>query len=181
MDASPPPGSAVCLRTAAVCPGALAFLGPTLRVWSLCRRRALPRPSCLSASSPAPHLGLCAGAVHAGAAAEPARVPCFRFLSRVPTPLRPQTLPARRAAAPLAQASGCRRVFQAPCTSRTDAPHTPPPSGQLSRISISPADPSWCWWSPGRQIQGSDFAFLCDSTGRPPCRFQLSQTLPWRQ
>ena len=134
-----------------------------------------------SAPPPQPRIwGPCACAVHARR--QPSLpVSCFQVpLPVFPLPCVLRHFPPGGLRLLLAQAALQEGVSGA-LHFRTDAPHTPP-SGQRrgSRLQTPP----WCWWSPGRQIQGSDFAPLCDSTGAPSLPFpafadSLLQAVAW--
>lgn len=171
----------MCLRTAAVCPGGPGFPGPTLCVCVSVPPQGLCPGLRASAPPPQPRIwGPCACAVHARR--QPSLpVSCFQVpLSVFPLPCVLRHFPPGGLRLLLAQAALQEGVSGA-LHFRTDAPHTPP-SGQRrgSRLQTPP----WCWWSPGRQIQGSDFAPLCDSTGAPSLPFpafadSLLQAVAW--
>lgn len=168
MDASAPPDLLCVWGLLLSAQGALAFLDSLCTCVSRAPAGALPRPSCLSSSSPAPPLGH--APVLSTLVFQPSLpVSCFQvplpmFPLPCPSRLRPQTLPARRAAA--SSCTSCRlQEGVSGCSALQDGrPSDTPPSGQRlgSRLQIPP------WWSTGREIQGSDFAPLCDSRTAAP-------------
>lgn len=159
----------MCLRTAAVCPGGAGFPGLTLY---LC----LSRPCRGFAQAFVPQLLLPSPAsgghspVLSTLVFQPSLpVSCFQvplpmFPLPCPSRLRPQTLPARRAAASSCTSRRLQEGVSGFSALQDGRPSHTPPSGQRlgSRLQIPP------WWSTGREIQGSDFAPLCDSHTAAP-------------
>lgn len=159
--------------------GALAFLDSLCTCVSRAPAGALPRPSCLSSSSPAPPLGAirlcCPRLCFSPACLFPASrflSPCSHSPARHACVLRHfppgglQLLPA--------QAAGCRRVFQGSPHFRMDAP--------LTHLLQASASDLACRSLLGGQ-QGERFRaqilhpFVTLALQRPPCRLQLSPTL----
>lgn len=139
---------------------------------------ALPRPSCLSASSPAPHLGPCACAVHARR--QPSLpVSCFQVpLPVFPLPCVLRHFPPGGLRLLLAQAARCRRVFQAPCTSgRTPLTHLL----QASAADLACRPLLGVGGHQGDRFRAQILHLCVTPPERPPCRFQLSPTLSCRQ
>ena len=159
----------MCLRTATVCPGGAGFPGLTLYLCLSCPCRGFAQAFVPQLLLPSPASGDHAPVLSTLAFQPSLPVSCFQvplpmFPLPCPSCLRPQTLPARKAAA--SSCTSCRlQEGVSGCSALQDGrPSHTPPSGQRlgSRLQIPP------WWSTGREIQGSDFAPLCDSRTAAP-------------